>query len=69
MVGHLEVDELASAVAYEEEDVEGLEGESLDDEEVGGSHHFERDWPGTCASFGWVGGNDGVGDIGGSSTS
>ena len=32
---HLEMDQLATAVADEEEDVEGLEGESLGDEEVG----------------------------------
>jgi hypothetical protein len=32
---YLEVDQLASAVADEEEDVEGLEGPGLDDEEVG----------------------------------
>ena len=33
---YLEVDQLAPAVADEEEDVEGLEGQGLDDEEVGG---------------------------------
>ena len=35
MGGHLEVDQLATAVADEEEDVEGLEGQGLDDKEVG----------------------------------
>jgi len=35
MGGHLEVDELATAMADEEEDVEGLEGKGLDDKEVG----------------------------------
>jgi hypothetical protein len=36
MSSHLEVDQLSTAVADEEEDVEGLEGQGLDDEEVGG---------------------------------
>ena len=35
MGGHLEVDELTTAVADEEEDVEGPEGEGLHDKEVG----------------------------------
>jgi hypothetical protein len=35
MGGHLEMDQLATAVADEEEHVEGLEGQGLDDKEVG----------------------------------
>src|SRR5260221_6166146 len=35
MGGHLEVDQLTTAMADEEEDVEGLEGQGLDDKEVG----------------------------------
>ena len=36
MAGNLEVDQLATAVANEEEDEEGLERQGLDDKEVGG---------------------------------
>jgi hypothetical protein len=35
MGSHLEMDQLATSVADEEEDVEGLEGQGLDDKEVG----------------------------------
>ena len=35
MGGHLERDKLATAMAYEIEDVVGLEGQGLDDKEVG----------------------------------
>jgi hypothetical protein len=36
MSSHLEVGQLATSVADEKEDVEGLEGQGLDDKEVGG---------------------------------
>ncbi len=36
MSSHLEAHQLSTAVADEEEDVEGLEGQRLDDEQVGG---------------------------------
>jgi hypothetical protein len=40
MGGHLEVDQLATVMADEEEDVEGLKGQALDDKKVGlmGTH-------------------------------
>jgi hypothetical protein len=36
MAGHVDVDKLATPMTDEEDDVEGLEGQGLDDKEVGG---------------------------------
>src|SRR6266540_7330536 len=55
MGGHLEVDELTTAVADEEEDVEGPEGEGLNDKEVGCPHRVSLvSQEGSPALAGWV---------------
>ena len=69
MGGHLEVNELTTAVADEEEDVEGPEGEGLNDNEVGPTDRLSLVSKEGFASSGWAGGNDADGGSGGSSGS
>jgi hypothetical protein len=38
--GHFEVDQLTSPMSDEEDDVEGLEGQGVDNREVGGRYHL-----------------------------
>ena len=53
---HLEVHQLSTAVADEEEDIEGLEGQGLDDEEVGGPDRISVvGEEGPPALAGWTG--------------
>ena len=56
VAGHLEVDQLATAMANEEEDEEGLERQGLDDKEVGGPDRVSMvGKDGAPALAGWVG--------------
>jgi hypothetical protein len=56
MGGHLEVDELTTAVADEEEDGEGPEGEGLNDEKIGRPDHLSMvGQEGAPALAGWAG--------------
>jgi hypothetical protein len=56
MVGDLEVDQLATTMADEEEDVEGLEVQGLDDEQVGDPGRLSMvGQEGAPALVGWAG--------------
>jgi hypothetical protein len=56
VAGHLEVDQLATAMAHEEEDEEGLERQGLDDKEVGGPDRVRMvGKEGAPALAGWAG--------------
>jgi hypothetical protein len=68
MSSHLEVDQLSTAVTDEKEDVDGLEGQGLDDEEVGGRDRLSvvgEEGPPSSGSGDWNGGaDDSFGSIG-----